>query len=93
MNLGTPLKSGATRLMLLGSGELGKEVAIEAQRLGVELQFVVHPSTPAIVTADANRVKQVPTHRVLPVPAPCTCSLPFCRRPSPCNFRSPSSDV
>jgi len=37
MNLGTPLKPGATRLLLLGSGELGKEVAIEAQRLGVEV--------------------------------------------------------
>ncbi|MCU0977393.1 MAG: formate-dependent phosphoribosylglycinamide formyltransferase [Steroidobacteraceae bacterium] len=35
--LGTPLSPGATRLMLLGSGELGKEVAIEAQRLGVEV--------------------------------------------------------
>ena len=35
--LGTPLKGSATRLLLLGSGELGKEVAIEAQRLGVEV--------------------------------------------------------
>ena len=35
--LGTPLTQSATRLMLLGSGELGKEVAIEAQRLGVEV--------------------------------------------------------
>ena len=35
--IGTPLKSGATRVMLLGSGELGKEVAIELQRLGVEV--------------------------------------------------------
>ncbi len=35
--LGTPLSPSATRLMLLGSGELGKEVAIEAQRLGVEV--------------------------------------------------------
>ncbi len=37
MNIGTPLKPGATKLLLLGSGELGKEVAIEAQRLGVEV--------------------------------------------------------
>ena len=36
-SIGTPLKSGATRVMLLGSGELGKEVAIELQRLGVEV--------------------------------------------------------
>lgn len=35
--LGTPLTATATRLLLLGSGELGKEVAIEAQRLGVEV--------------------------------------------------------
>ena len=35
--LGTPLAANATRLMLLGAGELGKEVAIEAQRLGVEV--------------------------------------------------------
>lgn len=37
MKLGTPLKPGATRLLLLGAGELGKEVAIEAQRMGVEV--------------------------------------------------------
>ena len=34
---GTPLKSSAIKLLLLGSGELGKEVAIEAMRLGVEV--------------------------------------------------------
>jgi len=34
---GTPLRHNSRRLMLLGSGELGKEVAIEAQRLGVEV--------------------------------------------------------
>ena len=34
--LGTPLSSGATRVMLLGSDELGKEVIIALQRLGVE---------------------------------------------------------
>jgi phosphoribosylglycinamide formyltransferase 2 len=34
--LGTPLSSTATRVMLLGSGELGKEVIISLQRLGVE---------------------------------------------------------
>ena len=35
--IGTPLSSSATRVMLLGAGELGKEVAIELQRLGVEV--------------------------------------------------------
>ncbi|HET7843729.1 MAG TPA: formate-dependent phosphoribosylglycinamide formyltransferase [Xanthomonadales bacterium] len=38
--VGTPGFANATRLMLLGSGELGKEVAIEAQRLGVEVVAV-----------------------------------------------------
>jgi len=35
--LGTPLSASATRLLMLGAGELGKEVVIEAQRLGVEV--------------------------------------------------------
>ena len=37
MRIGTPLSSSATRVMLLGSGELGKEVVIALQRLGVEV--------------------------------------------------------
>ena len=36
MHIGTPLSPTATRVMLLGSGELGKEVVIALQRLGVE---------------------------------------------------------
>jgi phosphoribosylglycinamide formyltransferase 2 len=36
MTLGTPLSPAAVKVMLLGSGELGKEVVIELQRLGVE---------------------------------------------------------
>ncbi|MHB1173919.1 MAG: formate-dependent phosphoribosylglycinamide formyltransferase [Sulfuriferula sp.] len=36
MKLGTPLSPSATRIMFLGSGELGKEVIIALQRLGVE---------------------------------------------------------
>jgi phosphoribosylglycinamide formyltransferase 2 len=35
--LGTPLSSSATRIMFLGAGELGKEVIIALQRLGVEV--------------------------------------------------------
>jgi phosphoribosylglycinamide formyltransferase 2 len=35
--LGTPLSPSATKVMLLGSGELGKEVIISLQRLGVEV--------------------------------------------------------
>lgn len=37
VTLGTPLSPHATRVLLLGSGELGKEVAIELQRYGVEV--------------------------------------------------------
>ncbi|MGZ6007384.1 MAG: formate-dependent phosphoribosylglycinamide formyltransferase [Rhizomicrobium sp.] len=36
MRIGTPLSPSASKVMLLGSGELGKEVVIELQRLGVE---------------------------------------------------------
>ena len=37
MKIGTPLSQSATKVMLLGSGELGKEVIIALQRLGVEV--------------------------------------------------------
>ncbi|MGY8671484.1 MAG: phosphoribosylglycinamide formyltransferase 2, partial [Verrucomicrobiia bacterium] len=36
-SIGTPFSDTATRVMLCGSGELGKEVVIELQRLGVEV--------------------------------------------------------
>lgn len=37
MRIGSPLSPGATKVMLLGAGELGKEVIIALQRLGVEV--------------------------------------------------------
>lgn len=37
VRIGTPLTASATRVLMLGSGELGKEVVIELQRLGVEV--------------------------------------------------------
>ena len=37
MRIGTPLSPNAIKVMLLGAGELGKEVTIELQRLGVEV--------------------------------------------------------
>jgi phosphoribosylglycinamide formyltransferase 2 len=40
MQIGTPLSTSATRVMLLGAGELGKEVIIALQRLGVEVVAV-----------------------------------------------------
>lgn len=47
MKIGTPLSPNATRVMLLGSGELGKEVIIALQRLGVEVIAVDrYPNAP-----------------------------------------------
>jgi len=40
MHIGTPLSPSATKVMLLGSGELGKEITIALQRLGVEVVAV-----------------------------------------------------
>ncbi|NKY09030.1 formate-dependent phosphoribosylglycinamide formyltransferase [Cellulomonas hominis] len=55
--LGTPLTPGATRALLLGSGELGKEVAIELQRLGVEVVAVDrYPDAPAMQVAHRAHV-------------------------------------
>ncbi len=48
MHFPAPLKSNSLKIMLLGSGELGKEVAIEAQRLGLEVVAVDrYPNAPA----------------------------------------------
>lgn len=55
--IGTPLSKNSKRLMLLGSGELGKEVAIEAQRLGVEVIAVDrYPDAPAMQVAHRSHV-------------------------------------
>jgi phosphoribosylglycinamide formyltransferase 2 len=55
--LGTPLSPSATRLLLLGAGELGKEVAIEAQRLGVEVVAADrYPNAPAMQVAHRSHV-------------------------------------
>ncbi|HFZ8993122.1 TPA: formate-dependent phosphoribosylglycinamide formyltransferase [Citrobacter freundii] len=55
--LGTALRPSATRVMLLGSGELGKEVAIECQRLGVEVIAVDrYPDAPAMHVAHRSHV-------------------------------------
>ncbi|MCH9814486.1 MAG: formate-dependent phosphoribosylglycinamide formyltransferase [Epsilonproteobacteria bacterium] len=53
MTFTTPLKSNSTKIMLLGSGELGREVAIEAQRLGVEVVAVdAYENAPAHLSAN-----------------------------------------
>lgn len=52
LTVGTALRPAATRVMLLGSGELGKEVAIECQRLGIEVIAVDrYPNAPAMHVA------------------------------------------
>ncbi len=57
MEIGTPLSPGATRVMLLGAGELGKEVTIALQRLGVEVIAVDrYPQAPGHQVAHHARV-------------------------------------
>ena len=57
MRIGTPLSPSATRVMLLGSGELGKEVAIELQRYGVEVIAVDrYENAPAMQVAHRSHV-------------------------------------
>lgn len=57
MNFTAPLKSNSIKIMLLGSGELGKEVVIEAQRLGVETIAVdSYANAPAHLVANKSYV-------------------------------------
>lgn len=54
---GTPLSPNATRVLMLGSGELGKEVVIEFQRLGVECIAVDrYADAPAMQVAHRSHV-------------------------------------
>jgi len=53
--IGTPFSSSATKVLLCGSGELGKEVAIELQRLGVEvIACDRYDNAPAMQVADRS---------------------------------------
>ena len=55
--IGTPLSGNATRLLLLGSGELGREVALEAIRLGLEVIAVDrYANAPAMQVAHRSHV-------------------------------------
>lgn len=55
--IGTPFSASATRVMLCGAGELGKEVVIELQRLGVEVIAVDrYDNAPAMQVADRRHV-------------------------------------
>jgi len=56
-SIGTTFTETATRVMLCGSGELGKEVAIELQRYGVEvIACDSYPNAPAMQVADHSEV-------------------------------------
>ena len=55
--IGTPFKPSATKVLLCGSGELGKEVVIELQRYGVEVIAAdAYPDAPAMQVADRAHV-------------------------------------
>jgi len=57
MKFTAPLQENSTRIMLLGSGELGKEVAIEAQRLGLEVIAVDrYENAPAHLVANRSYI-------------------------------------
>lgn len=57
MNIGTPLSPTATRVLFCGAGELGKEVVIELQRLGVEVIAIDrYANAPAMQVAHRSYV-------------------------------------
>jgi phosphoribosylglycinamide formyltransferase 2 len=57
LSIGTPLKPSAIKVMMLGSGELGKEVVIEFQRFGVEVIAVDrYDHAPAMQVAHRSHV-------------------------------------
>jgi len=57
ITLGTPNTLAATKMLLLGAGELGKEIAIEAQRLGIEVIAVDrYSNAPAMQIAHRSHV-------------------------------------
>lgn len=57
LTLGTPFKCSAKKVLLCGSGELGKEVAIELQRYGVEVIAAdAYADAPAMQVADRSHV-------------------------------------
>lgn len=56
-SIGTPFSPSATKVLMLGSGELGKEVVIELQRLGCEVIAVdSYANAPAMQVADRAHV-------------------------------------
>jgi phosphoribosylglycinamide formyltransferase 2 len=80
LKIGTPLTAGATRVMLLGAGELGREVILELMRLGCEViavdryekapgqQFAHRAHTINMLDADALRavIQKEKPHYIVP---------------------------
>jgi phosphoribosylglycinamide formyltransferase 2 len=63
---GTPLKPSSIKIMLLGSGELGKEIAIEAMRLGIEvIACDRYANAPAMLVANRAHVFDMRDGRAL----------------------------
>lgn len=57
LHIGTPLSTSATRVLMCGGGELGKEVVIELQRLGAEVIVVDrYPNAPGMQVAHRSHV-------------------------------------
>jgi len=57
VSIGTPFKSTAKKVLLCGSGELGKEVVLELQRYGVEvIALDAYEDAPAMQVADRSHV-------------------------------------
>ena len=57
VSIGTPFTSTAKKVLLCGSGELGKEVVIELQRYGAEvIALDAYPNAPAMQVADRSHV-------------------------------------
>ena len=73
--IGTPFSATATKVLMLGSGELGKEVAIELQRLGVEvIACDRYANAPAMQVADRSytfsMLDEVELRRVIEIERP-----------------------
>jgi phosphoribosylglycinamide formyltransferase 2 len=63
MTFTAPSKSNSTKILLLGSGELGREVVIEAQRLGIEIIAVdSYNNAPAHLVANKSYVIDMKNH-------------------------------
>ena len=101
VTIGTPKSATATKVLLCGSGELGKEFVIELQRYGVEvIALDKYADAPAMQVAHRSYVvsmldgdalreiveKEKPDYIVPEVEAIATQTLIPCHRDSPCHL-------